>query len=176
VAATLTPELGRMKAMLTAVLPLIATVLSVPSVVLAGHFGTHNALQRARQCGVPLMAKLRCDAALSFPDTGPYAGRGSRRTYGHQVDDDPLPGHYRKETTVEGPMETRLYQRHVRHKECAPLLHVVRLATTNLRTQARAHVSLCSSDLDLSYAHLVDYESLRCQSEFTFRAAKQYGG
>jgi len=176
VAATLTPELGRMKAMLTAVLPLIATVLSVPSVVLAGHFGTHNALPRARQCGVPLMAKLRCDAALSFPDTGPYAGRGSRRTYGHQVDDDPLPGHYRKETTVEGPMETRLYQRHVRHKECAPLLHVVRLATTNLRTQARAHVSLCSSDLDLSYAHLVDYESLRCQSEFTFRAAKQYGG
>lgn len=29
-----------------------------------------------RQLGVPLIAKLRHDAALYFPSEGPYAGRG----------------------------------------------------------------------------------------------------
>jgi DDE superfamily endonuclease len=50
-AATLTPELGRITAMLSALLQLIATVLSVTSLGLDGHFGNHNALHMARQCG-----------------------------------------------------------------------------------------------------------------------------
>jgi putative transposase len=78
-AAMLTPALGRSPALLTALLQRMATVLSVTSLVLDGHFGNPNALHRARQCGLPLIAKLRCDAALSFPSTGPYAGRGPRR-------------------------------------------------------------------------------------------------
>src|SRR5262252_7184529 len=84
-AATLTPELVRITAMLTALLHLIATVLSVTYLVLDGHFGNHNALHMARQCGLHLISKLRCDAALYFPYTGPYAGRGPRRKYGHKV-------------------------------------------------------------------------------------------
>src|SRR5262249_21246968 len=55
-------------------------------------------------------------------------------------------------------------------------LHVVMIAKTNLRPHARAHVALCSSDLALAYAPLVNYDSLRCQIEFNFRDAKQYGG
>jgi hypothetical protein len=78
-AATLTPELGRLTSMLTAVLQLLATVLAVTSLVLDGHFGNHNALQMARPCGVHLMSKRRYEAALSFPSTGPDAGRGPRR-------------------------------------------------------------------------------------------------
>jgi putative transposase len=175
-AVTLTPELVRIKAMLTALLQWIATVLAVTSLVLDGHFGNHNALQMARQCGLHLISKLRCDAALYFPYTGPYAGRGPRRQYGPKVDYDHLPGHYLKETTVEGPIETRLYQMQVLHKEFAQLLNVVIIAKTNLRTQARAQVILFSSDLDLAYALLVDYYSLRCQIEFNFRDAKQYWG
>src|SRR5499426_3004229 len=54
-AATLTPELVRITAMLTALLQLIATVLSVTYLVLDGHFGNHNALQMARQCGLHLI-------------------------------------------------------------------------------------------------------------------------
>jgi hypothetical protein len=77
---TLTPELVRLKAMLEALLHLSAQGLSVTSLALEGHCGTHNALPRAQQCTMPLMAKLRCDAALSFPATGPSAGRGPRRT------------------------------------------------------------------------------------------------
>jgi putative transposase len=156
-AATLTPELVRIKAMLTALLHLIAPVLSVTYLVLDGHFGNHNALQMARQCGLHLISKLRCDAALYLPYTGLYAGRGPRRKYGPKVAYDHLPGPYLKETTVAGHIETRLYQIPVLHKEFAQPLNVVIIAKTNLRTQARAHVILFSSDLDLAYMPLVDY-------------------
>ena len=175
-AATLTPELVRITGLLTALLQLLTTVLAVTYLVLDGHFGNHNAVQMARQCGLHLISKLRYDAALYFPSTGPYAGRGPRRKYGPKVDYDHLPGHALKETTVEGHIETRLYQMQVLHKEFAQPLNVVIIAKTNLRTQARAHVVLFSSDLALAYAPLVDYYGLRFQIEFNFRDAKQYWG
>jgi len=62
------------------------------------------------------------------------------------------------------------------HKEFAQPLHVVILVKTNLRTQARAHVLLLSSALDLAYAPLVDSYRLRFQIEFNFRDATQYWG
>jgi putative transposase len=169
-------ELERITAMLTTLLQLIATVLSVTYLVLDGHFGNHNALHMARQCNFHLISKLRCDAALYFPYTGPYAGRGPRRKYGHKVDYDHLPVQYLKETTVEGHIETRMYQMQLLHREFVQPLNVVILAKTNLRTQARAHVILFSSSLDLAYAPLVDYYRLRFQIEFNFRDAKQYWG
>src|SRR5215213_7012073 len=122
------------------------------------------------------ISKLRCDAALYFPYTGPYAGRGPRRKYGHKVAYDHLPGQYLKERTVEGPIETRLSQMQVLHKEFAHPLHVVIIAKTNLRPQARAHIVLFSSALALAYAPLVDYSGLRFQIAFNFRDAKQYWG
>jgi putative transposase len=89
---------------------------------------------------------------------------------------DHLPVQYLKETTVEGPIETRLDQMQVLHKEFAHPLNVVIIAKTNLRPQASAHVVLFSSDLALAYAPLVDYYGLRFQIEFNFRDAKQYWG
>ena len=83
--------------------------------------------------------------------------------------------HSLKETTVEGPIETRLYQMQVFRKEFAQPLNVVIIAKTNLRTQARAHVVLFSSDLALAYAPYVDYYGLRFQIEFNFRDAKRTG-
>ena len=173
---TCTPELRRIAGWLDALLQLIATVLSVTYLVLDGHFGNHNALQMARQCGMHLIAKLRCDAALYFPYTGPYAGRGPHRKYGHKVDDDHLPGQDLQETTVEGHIQTCVYQTQLLHKEFPRPLNVVIIAKTNLRTHAHAHVVLFSSDSDLAYALLVDYYGLRFQIEFNFRNAKQYWG
>jgi len=173
---TLTPELGRITGWLEAVLHLIAGVVSLTYVVLDGHFGNHNALHMVRQSNLHLISKLRCDAALYFPYTGPYAGRGPRRKYGRKVNYDNIPVHYLKETTVEEHIETRLYQAQLLHKEFAYPLNVVIIAKTNLRTQARAHVVLFSSDLALAYAPLLDYYGLRFQIEFNFRDAKQYWG
>jgi putative transposase len=70
-ATRLSPELARITAMLTALLQLIAPVLSVTSLVLDGHFGNHHALHMVRQCGLHLISTLRCAAALSLPYTGP---------------------------------------------------------------------------------------------------------
>lgn len=76
---TLTPELVRSKAMIDALLQLIAGGFPLTSLVLEGPCGHHNALHRARQNHWHLIAKLRCDAALYFPSTGSSAGRGPRR-------------------------------------------------------------------------------------------------
>lgn len=173
---TLTPELVRIKAILEALLRLITTVLSVTYLVLDGHFGNHNALQMVRQCRLHLISKLRCDAALYFPYTGPYAGRGPRRKYGRKVDYDHIPMPYLRETTLEGHIQSRFYQAQLLHKEFVQPLNVVIIVKTNLRTQAQAHVILFSSDLELTYTLLVDYYGLRFQIEFNFRDAKQYWG
>src|SRR5712692_3063679 len=62
------------------------------------------------------------------------------------------------------------------HKTCADLLNVVVIITTNVKTQAMAHVVLFSSDLELRHDQLIDYYHLRFQIEFNFRDAKQYWG
>ncbi len=175
-AVTLTPELGRIKAMLDALLPLIARLVPLTHLVLDGHFGHHHALAMARQCNLHLISTLRYDAALYFPSTGPYAGRGPHRTYGRKVDYDHIPMPYLHETTVEGHIQTCFYQAHLLHKEFAQPLHVVLIVTTNLRTQAQAHVILFSSDLELASTPLVDYYGLRFHIECNFRDAKQYWG
>jgi putative transposase len=172
----LTPELGRITGMLGALLHVIAGVVSLTYVVLDGHFGNHHALQMARQHRLHLISKLRYDAALYFPYTGPYAGRGPHRKYGRKVDYDNVPTQYLKETTVEGHIQTCFYQTQLLHKEFQQPLNVVIIAKTNLRTQARAHVVLFSSDLELAYTPLIDYYGLRFQIEFNFRDAKQYWG
>ena len=173
---TCTPELRRIAGWLDALLQLIAGVIPLTYLVLDGHFGNHNALQMARQSHLHLISKLRYDAALYFPYTGPYAGRGPHRKYGDKVDYNDLPTPYLRETTVEGHIQTCIYQMHLLHKEFPQPLNVVIIAKTNLRTQAHAHVVLFSSDLDLVYALVIDYYGLRFQIEFNFRDAKQYWG
>src|SRR2546425_9830739 len=173
---TLTPELLRITGMLGALRQLIAGVVPLTYLVLDGHFGNHNALQMARQHHLHLISKLRCDAALYFPYTGPYAGRGPHRKYGDKVDYDDIPLPYLKATTVEGQVKTCIYQMQLLHKEFPQPLNVVIIVKTNLRTQARAHVVLFSSDSTLAYAPLIDYYGLRFQIEFNFRDAKQYWG
>jgi len=173
---TPTPECVRITGMLDALLTLIAGVVPLTYFVLDGHFGNHNAVQMAQQSHLHLISKLRCDAALYFPYTGPYAGRGPRRKYGRKVDYANMPQQYLKATTVEGHIETRLYQAQLLHKEFAHPVNVVIIVKTNLRTQAQAHVLLFSSDLTLAYTSLIDYYGLRFQIEFNFRDAKQYWG
>jgi putative transposase len=173
---TLPPELVRSKAMLAALLQLITKVLAVTYVVLDGHLGHHHALQMARQCNWHLISKLRGAAALYFPYTGPYAGRGPRRKYGRKVAYANLPVHSLISTTVEGEIETRLSQAQRLPKEFAHPLPVVILVKTNRRTQAHAHVMLFSRARALAAALLVADDSLRFHSAFNFREATQDWG
>ena len=173
---TLSPELQRIQTMLQAQLQLMAGTMPLVYLALDGHFGNSPTLQMVRGCGLHLISKLRADAALYFPYAGPYQGRGPRRKYGAKLDVDAIPEQFLRQRSVADGVETCVYQAELLHKEFAQLLNVVVLVKTNLKTQARAHVLLFSSDLALACDNLVAYYGLRFQIEFTFRDAKQHWG
>jgi putative transposase len=175
-AAPLSPELQRIQTLVQDLLSLIAGLFPLTYLLLDGHFGNGASLQMAKQCGLHLISKLRFDAALYLPYDGPYQGRGPRRKYGDKLDTKQLPEKFLQQTSVEGVIQTRIFQAQLLHKEFGQALNVVIIEKVNRSTKKRAHVILFSSDLTLGYDKLIDYYSLRFQIEFTFRDAKQYWG
>jgi len=175
-AATLSPELQRIQTLVQELLLLSAGLFPLTYLLLDGHFGNGPSLQMAKQCGLHVISKLRFDAALYQPYDGPYQGRGPRRKYGVKLDAKHLPEEFLQHSSVEGAVETRIFQAELLHKEFGQPLNVVIIEKLNRSTQKQAHVFLFSSDLTLAYDKLVDYYSLRFQIEFTFRDAKQSWG
>ena len=157
-------------------LQLVGEYIQVVYFIFDGAFGHNEALQMVRQLGLHLSSKLRHDAALYFPYEGPYSGHGKGKKYGKKLNYRDIPDAYLKESSIEKGIETKIYQMNLWHKKFADLLNIVVMVKTNLKTQAVAHVVLCSSDLELPYAQVIDYYRLRFQIEFNFRDAKQYWG
>jgi hypothetical protein len=172
----LKPYLIRIQTMLTQLLALIGVSLKVSYCVMDGAFGNNYALQMVRQGSLHLISKLRADAALYFPYTGPQKKRGARKKYGPKLDYAHLPDQYLQETTVLDGIQTNIYQMTMWHKLFPDQLNVVIIHKLNLKTQACAYVVLFSSDLQLAYDKLIDYYRLRFQIEFNFRDAKQFWG
>jgi putative transposase len=175
-ALELNPELQRIQKMLQSFLNTIQGTLQLTYLLLDGHFGNYPAFYLVRQCQLHLISKLRYDAAVCFPYSGPSPKRGPRPRLGAKVDVRNIPADYLKETNVEGGFETRTYQMQLLHQDFPCPLNVVILLRTNLATKAWANVILFSSDLELPYDKLIDYYSLRFQIEFNFRDAKQFWG
>lgn len=172
----LTPYLQQLQRMIKTVLALIGTDLALSYCVLDGEFGNNRALQMVQRCSLHLISKLRYDAALYFPYEGPQKKQGAKRKYGAKLDYAHIPRDYLKETTIEDGIQTDIYQLTMWHKLFPDQLNVVVIVKTHLKTQARAHVVLFSSDLSLAYDKLIDYYVLRFQIEFNFRDAKQFWG
>lgn len=143
----LSPYLCFIQSMLKKVLHIIGNCTILTYIVLDGAFGNNNAFQMIKQCEMHLISNY-----------------------------DNIPKEYLKETTCEKSIQTEIYQMTLLHKLFAKQLNVVIIVKTNLKTPARSHVILFSSDLDLLYGKLIDYYSLRFQIEFNFRDAKQYWG
>jgi putative transposase len=172
----LNPELQHIQKMLQSFLNTIRGTIHLTYLVLDGHFGNYPAFHMVRQCQLHLISKLRYDAALHFPYSGPSPKRGPTPRLGKQADVRKIPDAYLKEIQVEDGFETRTYQMQLLHKDFSDPLNVVILLRTNLATKAWANVILFSSDLELPYDQLIDYYSLRFQIEFNFRDAKQFWG
>jgi IS4 transposase len=172
----LTPELLRIQKMVQKQLAVLQGVVPITYLALDGHFGNNNALQKVLQCGLHLISKLRYDAALYFPYVGPYSGKGRRKKYGDKIDYHNIPNEYLRETSIDGDIQTHIYQAQMLRKDFAQPLNVVIITKTNSKTGAFANVNLFSSDLELSYDKIVDYYSLRFQIEFNFRDTKQFWG
>ena len=172
----LSPELLRIQPVLQAFLAVLAGVLSIPYLVLDGHFGNYPSAWMVLQTGLHFVSKLRWDAALYEPFTGKYRGRGPHPKYGDKVEVRKLKKKYLKNDTVEDGLRTQIYQATLLNKEFAFPINVVVLLKTNLSTQAQAHIILFSTNLKLAHEKIIDFYSLRFQIEFNFRDAKQYWG
>jgi hypothetical protein len=172
----LSPYLLQIQGMLHSLLRLVGVEIQPIYCVLDGAFGNNYALQMVRQCSLHLISKLRCDAALYFPYQGPQKKFGPRRKYGDKLNYAHISDQSLKASSVEDGIQTRIYRMIMWHKLFADPLNVVIIVKTNLKTQARAHVVLFSSDLDLAYDQLIDSYRLRFQIEFNFRDAKQFWG
>jgi len=172
----LSPELKRIQDMLQALLRSIGDFISLKYLVMDGHFGNYPAAWMVRQLNLHLVSKLRHDAGLYLPYSGPKPKRGKYPKYGKKIDYHNLPVEYLKQTTTEDGIRTDIYQAKMWNKEFADPLNVVIIHKTNLETLTVAHVVLFSTDLDLPFDKLINYYKLRFQIEFNFRDAKQYWG
>ncbi len=172
----LSPELGRIQALVKGLLQRLVGHLPLTYLVLDGHFGNNPALVMARTCGLQLISKLRYDSELYLPYDGPYNGHGPRRKYGNKLVAHALPAEHLQKTVLKDNIKTDFYQMQLLHKKFSQTLNVVIIVKTNQTNGAYAHVCLFSSDLQLPYHQLVDYYSLRFQIEFNFRDAKQFWG
>ena len=72
-----------------------------------------------KQCRLHLISKLRTDAALYFPPTTPYAGKGRPRIYGERLDPRQIDAKYCLSTDMIGNLKTEVYQMEARHKKFA---------------------------------------------------------
>jgi putative transposase len=171
----LTPELALLQHMMQMILARIAPLV-VKHIVLDGFFGTAPATWMVLDCGLHLISKLRHNAALYLPYSGPKPQRGPTPRYGAKLDYRCLPADALCQTVTEGDLRTDTYHLTALHKDFSTPLNVVVLVRTHLRTHKRTHVLLFSTDLTLSAAQIVEYYSLRFQIEFNFRDAKQHWG
>ena len=174
-APALSAELTQLGEMLRTTLNRIAP-LKVKHVVLDGFFGNYPTTWLVRDAGLHLISKLRHNAALYLPYTGPKPRRGSTSRYGDKLDYHALPATALVHTVTEGTLVTRTYHLTVLHKDFPDPLNLVVLVKTQTRTGKCAHAILFSTDLALSPFQLADYYSLRFQIEFNFRDAKQFWG
>ena len=128
----------------------------------------------AKQVNFHIISKLRHDSALYIPYQHSDPNHPSRRKYGDKLNWRNISDEYLRQSIIEEDIQTDTYQATLLHKEFAQSLNVVILVKTNLKTNARSHVILFSSDLTLSYDKIIDYYKLRFQIEFNFRDAKQF--
>ena len=174
--STLSSELLRIQTILQVFLNVLIGSLPVQYLVMDGHFGNYPSAWMVLKSGLQFISKLRWDAALYEPFTGPYRGRGPHPKYGDRVNVCNMKKKYLKSDKTEEGVRTQIYQATLLNREFAFPLQVVVIFKTDLATQAQAHVILFSTDLELSFEKIIDYYSLRFQIEFNFRDAKQYWG
>jgi putative transposase len=174
-APQLTPDLTCLQGMLGDILARISGI-QVRHVLLDGKFGNYPATWMVRQTGLHIISKMRCNAALYRPYTGPKPRRGPTPRYGDKLDYAHLPSDACVKTVSEGDYRLDTYHLHLYHKDHPDLLNGVIIVKTHLKSGKRRHVVLFSTDTDLTAEQIVDYYSLRFQIEFNFRDAKQYWG
>src|SRR5271157_915855 len=116
---TLSSELLRIQAVLQAFLNILIGSLPVRYLVMDGHFGNYPSAWMVLKSGLQFISKLRWDAALYEPFTGPYRGRGPHPKYGDRVNVCNMKKKYLKSDKAEEGVRTQIYQATLLNKEFA---------------------------------------------------------
>jgi len=141
-----------------------------------GAFGNGVGIQSVKRAGLHLISKLKKNSSLYFKFEGKQKGRGRKRIYGELVDYQNMDKKYLKKRTVDGDIETKIYQFKALHKKINGSLNIVLIFSNNQKTKKTTHTILFSTDLKQQYDKIIEYYSLRFQIEFNFRDAKQFFG
>ncbi len=171
----LTPDLTLLQGMIRAIGARIVP-LTIKHIVLDGHFGNYPATYAVRETGLHIISKMRHDAALYLPYSGPKPRRGPTPRYGQKLNYHHLPSEALVHSVIDDEYRIDTFQMCGYHQSFSDALNVVVVVKTHLKTGKRGHIVLFSTDLDLTADQIVDYYSLRFQIEFTFRDSKQYWG
>ncbi len=161
------------------ILKTLATIgdsITMAYFVYDGAFGNNECLQMIKSCGLLLISKLQCNAALYFPYKGTQKEKGAPKKYGDKLDYNHLSDECLVETIVKDGIVEKIYQIKVLHKDFADLLNVTIIRKLRISDNKVAQIILFSNDLKLSWENMIHYYRLRFQIEFTFRDAKQYWG
>ncbi len=157
-------------------LKLISEEVNLTYFVYDGAFGNNPCLQMTEQCGLHLISKLHCNAALYFPYDGEYSGRGPHRKYGEKLNYAKIPKRYLEDSSTKDNIRTEIYQMLMLHKDFPQQLNITIIKKINLSNGKTGQIVLFSSDPELTAENMILYYRLRFQIEFTFRDAKQHWG
>jgi len=145
--------------------------------VVDGYFAKKSFFDKvlAGQQYLPLITKLRNDAALYYLYQGPPTGKPGRpKFYDGKVNWKVLsPAHWRLHAATE---ELQVLSSIVYSKSLERKLKVVCLQKLTKDGSWKVHKVYVSTDLGLAADKIVAYYQLRFQAEFPFRDAKQYLG
>ncbi len=119
-----------------------------------------------KPCGLSMISKLQCNAALWYPYKGGYSGHGPHRKYGDNVDYRNIPEKYLESKTIEDGVEERIYQIKVWHKDFHDLLNVTIIQRIRLKDRNSGYVVLFSDDLGLPHDKMILFYRLRFQTAF----------
>lgn len=169
-------ELQRLNGLVKRLVNLLRLFVKVKYLVLDGHYAHHQAVLLARENGLELISKMRCDAALCEKYEGEYSGKGRRKKYGKKVDYEQISAKYLEKRELEEGILTNYYVGNFWHRKFKQQLKAVIIEKINLQERKVGRVILMSSDLELEWEKVIEYYSLRFQIEFNFRDAKQYFG
>ena len=124
------------------------------------------------ETGIHIVGKLRTDADLVWPYTGPYSGKGRPKTYDGKVKLEKDLKRFQPVGTLETGEDVYTAQLYSRCLKC--WIRVVMLRFWSGHKIGCA--LLYSTDPDLDAMTLIRYYKARFQIEFFFRDAKQYTG
>lgn len=136
------------------------------------YYFKHKFVTPIVKTGLHIVGKLRCDADLLWPYTGPYSGNGRPKTYDGKVSlEKDL-----KRFNVVGKLESgeEVYTARLYSKCLKCWIRVVLLRFQ--RGTKIGHALLYSTDTELEAMTLIKYYKARFQIEFFFRDAKQHTG